>query len=227
MSLICVFLLACSSLFSSEMAPSQMERVFSDIYTHHVWGKDAQGFGTSGSGSTLREGVPFIQYIQHFLDTHDIASIVDLGCGDFVLGKEIDWQRRLYTGVDVVRQVVERNKVLYETETISFLPLDIVGEELPPADLLICKDVLMHLPIHAIVQVLEKMKQYKYCILVNDFENSRYRQSNIEIPLGGYRPLRLKEPPFGLFPREELVYRSGHVTKQILLISHRESLLAK
>ncbi|MBS0649956.1 MAG: hypothetical protein JSR93_02225 [Verrucomicrobia bacterium] len=198
---------------------TESKQAFSEVYRLGIWGKNSDGEGTSGNGSTLSGGLPFINYVQDFLESHDIKSILDIGCGDWVLGKEILWGERIYTGVDVVPDLIIKNRESFASSTVRFLNLDILSDPMPEADLLICKDVLMHLPISDIFKMLDKLKKYKYCIIVNDFF-PLWSAQNSEIKIGEYRPLGLTSYPFNLKPYASTTYDAGGYFKQLLLIQN-------
>lgn len=63
-------------------ADKSLEQAFTSVYENRVWGSDSQGYGTSGSGSAVRAAQPYMNFLQDFLKTHAIKSVVDVGCGD-------------------------------------------------------------------------------------------------------------------------------------------------
>ena len=193
---------------------TKCEKAFSTIYEKGLWGKDASGRGTSGPGSTLSQGKAFVDFVQNFIDTHEINSVVDVGCGDWVLAQQIDWGDRDYLGIDVVASLIKRNQVAYGTDTIHFAQLEGSKEPLPPGDLLICKDVFIHLPNASIQHILAEAKKFKYCIFVNDTLGN----VNRDIEVGGFHPLDLTQQPFNLVPAVINNYYSEYVLKQMLLI---------
>jgi hypothetical protein len=66
---------------------------------------------------------------------------------------------------------------------------------LPGADLLLCKDVLQHLPNALVLRYLRIFKQkYKFILITNGIVSPH--PSNVDIALGAYRPIRLDHPPF-------------------------------
>lgn len=71
---------------------------------------------------------------------------MDVGCGDWQFSQAIDWGTIKYIGYDIVKQVVKANRKKFGTRLISFIHGNGVQCDLPMADLLICKDVLQHLP---------------------------------------------------------------------------------
>ncbi len=196
---------------------SEAEAHFSEVYKNGLWGKDENGEGYSGPGSLVSEATPFLQYLQNFLDTHNIQSVVDIGCGDWVLAREINWGDREYLGIDVVGSVLRKNKAKYGSEKIKFIKLDAGSESLPQADLLICKDVLIHLPNSNIFHILAESKKFKYCIFVDDINTSE-NTANVNIPTYGFHQVNLMLSPFNVNPVKMDRYTSCGTTKQIILM---------
>ena len=172
---------------------SPLTQTFNRIYTEDVWGRDVAGKGTSGSGSTPEITREYRGYLQEFIKTHQVQSIVDAGCGDWSFSSTIDWAGARYLGVDIASDVIEAVRTKHEHGNIAFRVGDIT-EELPAADLLISKDVLQHLP-NALVQkfIRNNLKRgkYKWVLLTND----RGRVNADTVP-GGYRAIDLAAPPF-------------------------------
>lgn len=199
---------------------TEAEKAFGQIYEKGIWGKDQNGKGTSGSGSTLEEGRPFIDYVQEFINrAPNIRSVVDVGCGDWVLGSAINWEDLNYIGIDVVKSLILKNQSKFGSDTVRFEFLDAITNDLPSGDLLICKDVLQHLPNSSIINLLTKFGKFRYCILVNDVQSTS-GTNNRDTAIGGYRPLDLRCAPFFLKPTAVSYYSSGSTLKQILLIEN-------
>jgi SAM-dependent methyltransferase len=172
---------------------SPLTQTFNRIYTDGIWGRDAAGEGTSGTGSTLEITRQYRAYLQDFIKTHHVRSIVDAGCGDWTFSSTIDWADASYLGVDIASNVIEADRKKYEKGKIAFRVGDIT-EELPAADLLISKDVLQHLPnalVHKFIRNNLKKGKYKWVLLTND----RGGVNGDTLP-GGYRAIDLAAPPF-------------------------------
>ena len=172
---------------------SPLTQTFNRIYNEGVWGRDVAGKGTSGTGSTPEITREYRAYLQDFIKTHHVKSIVDAGCGDWSFSSTIDWAGARYLGVDIASDVIEAVRKKHENANITFRVGDIT-EELPAADLLISKDVLQHLS-NALVQKFVKNNlkrgKYKWVLLTND----RGRGNADTVP-GGYRAIDLAAPPF-------------------------------
>lgn len=167
---------------------SDAEKVFSKIYADNVWGKG------SGIGSEPSATGAYIAMLQDFLCQHEIRSVVDFGCGDWQFSQLIDWTGVRYFGFDVVASVIEANQRTFGADSISFHVAE-VGARLPAADLVLCKDVLQHLPSSEVRRHLVMFKSlYPHILITNDvFPEGNL---NLDIEAGQCRPLRLDCAPF-------------------------------
>lgn len=196
------------------------QEAFSYIYKNKIWGENNKGEGFSGPGSTLEQTVKYRELLQKFLADHQIKSVVDVGCGDWTFSQAIDWSGIDYKGFDVVEDVIKKNNQLYSSSSIHFEVGDGTKENvLPPADLLLCKEVLQHLTLEDINNFLKNLHLYKYCIITNDINPYGHLTTNYDIKRGEHRYLDLREPPFCLKAEELLTYPSYPFLKQVLLIS--------
>lgn len=163
------------------------DRVFSEIYARNVW-------GGSGVGSDPERTTEYVAFLQNFLHEHGIKSVVDYGCGDWRFSQLVDWSGIDYLGFDIVAAVIEENTRRYSAPNIHFEHVK-DGVKLPRADLLICKDVLQHLPTVEVRRLLGVFKQlYSHLLITNDVAPEG--QTNTDIEAGNWRPLRLDLPPF-------------------------------
>lgn len=88
--------------------------------------------------------------------------MVDLGCGDFSVGRLIASTGVRYLGVDVVDEVVGRNRDRHSAAGVDFVCLDITADELPAGDLCL---VRQHLSNAEILAVLERTRHYPFVIV--------------------------------------------------------------
>ena len=189
---------------------------FEHIYAGARWGRNDYGQGGSGYGSTLEFTLLYRVFLQQFLAAHEIRSVVDAGCGDWQFSKAIDWTGIDYLGVDIVPAIIEANQRRYGAPRVHFARADIVQDELPPADLLIVKDVLQHLSNADIKRFLPRLRRYRHVLIVNDVQPDTLTAPSVDIPTGGYRPIDLTQPPFGLQGDKLMVWRHGGATKLVL-----------
>jgi SAM-dependent methyltransferase len=198
------------------------QQVFSRIYGDGVWGRNSDGEGISGVGSIYENARPYVKLLQKFLKTHQIKSVVDVGCGDWELSKYIQWGDIKYIGYDVVSDVIEKDTAKYGSSQFQFICGDGVNADLPEADLLICKDVLQHLPNSYIHTLISKMKRFKYCLITNDISAPSvphaHRRVNIDIPIGSGRFVDLTKNPFNIKAKTLLTYTSPGTVKRVVLV---------
>ncbi len=215
------FLVTCSFLYGYiTAAPTPpVETIFTEIYEKAGWGRNDQGIGYSGLGSTVEHTQTYRQFIEDFIRENYITSVVDLGCGDWTFSKLIDWQGATYLGIDVVKPVIEENIRLYSSPTIEFRAEDIINADLPRADLLICKDVLMHLTNEDVQIVLQKIGGFKHCIFTHDVDFATRTAQNGDISRGGFRHVDLRKSPFYLPAVDLLYYVNTTHLKQVLYYS--------
>lgn len=192
--------------------PPSLADTFNRIYAEGLWGRDAGGKGTSGTGSTLEITREYRAYVEDFIKKHHVKSVVDAGCGDWSFSSATDWGEASYLGVDIAAEVIEADRKKYERGKIRFRVGDI-AEDLPAADLLISKDVLQHLSNELIQKFVKnnlRKGKYKWVILTND-----RRSKNLDIQNGDYRGIDLAAPPFEVKGLVDLPIRFGNETGKI------------
>ncbi len=202
--------------------PEKVAKAFTEIYDDKVWGEGSGGQGTSGGGSTLGATVVYRAYLQDFMKAHGVKSVVDAGCGDWEFSSTMDWTGIDYTGVDVVASVIAEDKKKYGAPNIKFQTADIVRTDLPAADLLICKDVLQHLPTEDVLAFLAQLPKYKDVLLTDTVDKATLTAENHDIQPGQFRLLDLTKPPFSVPALKVLTYFDGSHMHQVLWI-HRKS----
>jgi SAM-dependent methyltransferase len=194
--------------------------IFSEIYASGKWGRDQNGKGTSGPGSTLGATVEYRSFIEGMIKYHNVRSVLDAGCGDWGFSSAIDWQGVSYLGIDaanIVRDLQEK----YVRPGVQFMGGDIT-DPLPAADLLLCKDVLQHLPNDLVCRFIKnnlRSRKYRYALITNDKGTG-----NPDILPGEHRALDLSASPFcveGLIELPIRFYAVGGDLKKTQLIVFR------
>lgn len=146
-----------------ENAGKTAEEVFTAIYEKNLWGGKS-GTLCSGRGSSGAAAAAYVKTVNEFIKENDVKSVLDLGCGDFAIGKQIICDS--YTGVDVVRAVVDQNNSKFGTETRRFIQMDITtADDLPSADLCLVRQVLQHLTNEQIKSVLNRLGKFRWVVI--------------------------------------------------------------
>lgn len=189
-----IYFVICST--SDGYNNNDVKDVFNDIYSRKEWGKGTP----SGTGSEIKNSLPYIEMLTKFVKDNHITSITDLGCGDFNIMSNISFIHDVdYYGIDASSNMINRNKNLFSHMTnVHFQQGDISSATLPITDLVIIKDVLQHLPNDFVIRTLNNINKYKYVIIVNCFRDKNNKQPmlNTNIDIGGFRYLDIREQPF-------------------------------
>ena len=189
--------------------PWPTKDVMNQIYDMKLWGGAAFDF-YSGTGSHNSKIIkPYLDDIITFLKSYDNSLIViDLGCGDFNIGKHLTKYTRKYIAIDIVEKLIDRNKVLFKEENLEFHCLDITEDELPTGGCIILRQVLQHLSNYEIQKIVKKLTSYKYVILTEHIPMGNFIPNKDIISGQGIRlkqnsGVNLLEPPFNLKIIEE------------------------
>jgi SAM-dependent methyltransferase len=164
---------------------SSNAEIFSTVYQRGHWGRTDDGGFSSGDGShdpAIFE--PYVAAVRELLDTFTTKpDVVDLGCGDFNVGRLIRPYCGAYVAGDVVPEVIERNARRPEFAGVDFRCLDITKDPLPDGEIVIIRQVLQHLSNADIARVLPKLQAYRYAI-VTDHQPVPPFTPNADIPSG-------------------------------------------
>jgi hypothetical protein len=106
-----------------------------------------------------------------------------------------------YVGGDIVYDLIKKNKSKYQKKNINFINLDITTNTLPCADLMICRDCLIHLSFKNIKKFFNNFKKSKIKYLLLTSYKLKEKESdfnNMDIENGDFREIDLSKPPFSL-----------------------------
>jgi hypothetical protein len=205
------------------VANKPMQKAFEDIYNAGYWGSNtdpSRGLGgTSGTGSTLDATVYWRTFLTAFMKANHITSVVDAGCGDWVFSHTIDWTGIDYKGYDIVDSVIQADRKSYEAPNIHFFAANMIETDLPPADLLISKHVLQHLPNDAVAKFTAQFSKYRHVLIVNGVDPITLSSDNPDITPGNYRELDITAPPFDVPGERVLTYWDGDYMHQVVHVS--------
>lgn len=180
---------------------------FTAIYESGYWG----GGRPSGAGSTLEATTTTRNIVTKIIADYEIKSIVDVACGDFTwmpLVLQAAASKLRYTGCDIVAGLVTQHTSNYPQ--YSFQQLDFVADEMPPEDLIICRDVLQHLPVKDIQKALQNFSTSGARYLLTTTHIRRYGWRNRQnIRPGRCRDRNLLLPPFSL-PDPIVIYSENY-----------------
>jgi SAM-dependent methyltransferase len=171
-----------------------MQRVFDHIRRVNLWQSQESA---SGRGSELACTAPLRAALPDLFQQFGIRSILDAPCGDFNWMQHVPLAGIAYTGMDIVPDLIDRNQQRYATPSIQFSVGDITKDVLPPVDLIVSRDCLVHLSLQDACRALHQFQQSGSRYLLTT--TYPHTSINRDAPTGSWKPLNLCQPPFN-FP---------------------------
>jgi len=158
----------------------------------------------SGSGSTLRATRAVRRQLPQLLETYKIHTVVDIPCGDFNWLKEVNLDGIDYLGIDIVKEMINSNISKYRRKNINFKCADLMNDKLPRADLIICRDCLIHYSTKYVFKAFKNMRASRSTYLLS----TTYTEVDINTEIkavGLFRPINLAQHPFN-FPQPLFIF---------------------
>lgn len=193
-----------NKIFSRFFSEKKLNKIiFNSIYKSNHWNKGQyfssnQSYSGPGSASNTIQTQNLITNLEKFFVKHLIKSILDAPCGDCAWIKEFFTKDFIYTGIDVVDDLIAKNIENFGSNPkIKFICKDIVEiSDFDDYDFILMRDFFIHLRFSQIKKILNKIKQSK-CkyFALNSYEKVN---SNKEITIGQHRKLNFLKEPFNL-----------------------------
>ena len=174
-------------------SPLSPADAFRQAYRTNLWGG---GESPSGPGSSLDQTAGLRQAIPELCGRYEVTTLLDLPCGDGHWMGRVALPGIRYLGADLLPEVVARAAARNPERT--FLQLDLTTSPLPPADLLLCRDCLVHLSFNNIQRALARLRGSGSRLLIaTTFTDHDRNEDAID---GDWRLLNLERAPFALPP---------------------------
>lgn len=165
-------------------ATRSVEQVFTEVYAKGAWGKTQTYDSGSGTRGLARE--PYISLIRELIDETGARRAVDIGCGDFSIASGFVDALDSYVGVDVVSELIERNRVEFGSPSVRFMALDAAVSELPDGNICFIRQVLQHLSNAEISAILKRCSKFPTVVVTEHWPApNRQRHPNRDKPHGG------------------------------------------
>src|SRR5262249_30365686 len=161
--------------------------VFTEIYHNNTW-NDPES--VSGRGSTHARTAVIVTSLPPLLRELQARTLLDAACGDFNWMQHVALEDIKYVCVDIVDDLVERNRVLHAAIGTTFLNVDISKNRLPRADVILCRDCLIHLSFGRIKRTISNFKRSGAKYLLCTTHTTVLE--NFDCPDGGWRSLNLE-----------------------------------
>lgn len=205
--------------------------IFQKVYQNNLWGSDGGSKFFSGVGSRGEAAQVYVRQMAELLQkhAHELGrplKVVDLGCGDFEIGRAL--LERLpdlhYVGCDIVPELIAHNAALYGGPHVRFQQLDVVTDPLPEGDVCLMRQVLQHLSNAEISAFLDRAS-YHWLYLTEGHPATRTGPFNpdkrtghevrFDWRTGHGRGVELSQPPFNR--KTEEVFRASAPPHELII----------
>ena len=181
-----------SALQDAAIKLKPREQIFAKAYDEPLWGSAES---RSGEGSELGATASLREYLPELFRRLNIKTFLDAPCGDWNWMRLVDLTTVDYVGADVVPNVIANNQAKFSRPGVRFVVADLTKDDLPRADLVMCRDCWIHLSFQDIAAVLENIRRSGATWLL--VSNSPHVTSNHNKFTGlDWRHLNLRQAPF-------------------------------
>jgi hypothetical protein len=172
---------------------SSNKGLFTLIHDKKLWDEKES---LSGPGSTFQATKNIRTALSELVKKYGIRSMLDIPCGDFNWMKFVNLSGVNYIGADIVEELIRQNTNKFASDHISFSVLDVVRDTLPEADLIICRDGLVHLNDREVIKALKNIRNSnaKYLLMTNFPDHKKNQKPGPDY----WRPINFRLPPFNL-----------------------------
>lgn len=183
------------ALLKSKFLGHSVQQIFSTIYRGNNWGNNGS---VSGAGSDLTQTATIRRELAQLTAELGIKTMLDAPCGDYYWMKEVPMNLSNYIGADIVPEMIESNQRKFGNSKVDFRVLDVMNDDLPRVDLILCRDCLVHLPLPAGASAIRNFVRSGSRYLLTTTYPSLLRKNEELLITGNWRPLDLQLPPFSL-----------------------------
>ena len=164
---------------------------FTHFYHTNKW-KNAES--RSGPGSTIEYTRNIRAELPGLFERLGVVCILDAPCGEYHWFRLVPREGIHYIGGDIVKEMVVSNQGRYGDDHTEFRHLDIVYDDLPAADLWMCRDCLFHFSDEDAVRSIRSFlgSDIRYLLTSTHPECDE----NVDIPTGSFRLLNLEREPY-------------------------------
>lgn len=182
-------------MYSNRSLSKGLKKKFTEVFSKNAFGGDTS---LSGRGSDLDQTSRIQEELPKLLHNYNVKSLIDLPCGDQNWITKVSLDNINYVGADIVTELVLENNKLYGSNIRTYIELDITQDIPPRADLILCRDLLVHLNTQQIYKALRNMKRSgSSLILTTTFtDNRKYKNLPFMSRKVGWRPINLQAAPF-------------------------------
>ena len=161
-----------------------------------VW--SPTGESVSGAASSLEATETIRRELPGLLTELEVRTLLDVPCGDWNWMSHVELPVERYIGGDIVPALVAANTARFGGPGREFKEIDLCVDALPDADMLLCRDALVHFSYADIWRVVANIGRAEITYLASTTFDATARNSDQVTGLA-WRHLNLRRPPFS-FP---------------------------
>ena len=194
-------------MYINRSLPVRLKKKFAGVFTENAFGGETS---LSGRGSDLDQTRKIQEELPKIFEKFAVVSLTDLPCGDQNWISKIDLGAIEYLGADIVAELIAKNNEKFSGNNRTYVELDITREIPPRSDLILCRDLLVHLNTKEITKALRniKLSGSTYLLTTTFTGDRKYRNLPIVTRSVGWRPINLEATPFS-FPKPLEIINEG------------------
>jgi hypothetical protein len=172
---------------------------FTAIYNSNLWGAVDT---VSGPAASLENTEALRRHLPAIFEKYAVRTLFDVPCGDFHWMKHVVAEYPMtYIGGDIVLPMIEANNARYGNARTSFIHFDAARDQLPQADLYLCRGLLSLLSFADGMNALRRFAESKIPYILASTHKTNFGVANIDIKSGDFRRIDMFSAPFSL-PQE-------------------------
>ena len=157
----------------------------------------------SGPGASFQQTAAIRNALPELVRRLGVHTLLDLPCGDCSWMCTVDLGATRYIGGDILPELIAHNSRQHAAPRREFRVLDLLSSPLPQADLVLCRDCLVHLAFADIERAVSNLRASGIAwLLTTTFPD---QAMNEDIRTGDWRPLNLERAPFNWPAPVELI----------------------
>jgi hypothetical protein len=178
---------------SQQDADSIFVREWLRDYGERIKLKERGMESVAGYGSTKHSFRIYRENLINILKKYEVSTFLDAGCADFYGMEDIEFGEINYIGIDLVAEQIDINKEKYKTH--DFRCLNMFTDEIPKADMVFCRDILVHMSSTNIKRFLKSCidSECKY-LMATTFPEVENMELGGQL---GWRRINFDKEPYG------------------------------
>jgi hypothetical protein len=194
-------------VYINRSLPTGLKKKFAGVFAENAFGGDTS---LSGRGSDLDQTKKIQEELPKLLKKLGVTSLTDIPCGDQNWISKIDLAGIKYLGADIVADLIAVNEKKFSANNRAYIKLDITRDIPPRSDLILCRDLFVHLSTKEITKALKNIKRSDSTyLLTTTFTGIRsYKNLRIVTRSVAWRPINLEAAPFD-FPKPLEIINEG------------------